>query len=276
MNIEEFIDTIPFARDCNILAFDECGLVAILKKAGRASHPNTPKGVIKGKGKPLIPMVMARYNLKEEYYSWEIPNENDPDADPKKARLYLINRLDSPTSGIILAATTKEVADAAKAAFLNKTVKKTYHAICVGMATQKYGKWLDRIKEYKGNNFVRGKTDNSGQLAVCSFYIEALDKNGAGLSLIRLEPETGLTHQLRIQCSQHKMPILGDATYGNFQANKRFKKLAKVNRLFLHCSKTEIDIQLGDKKIHFSAETPLPNSFATLMEYNPQIIKVIH
>ena len=63
MNIEQYIEKIPFSTGCSVVKFDACGLVAINKKAGRATHPNPggPTG-----SKP--PMVRADYNFKGEYY----------------------------------------------------------------------------------------------------------------------------------------------------------------------------------------------------------------
>ena len=91
MSLKNFIEEIPFSTGCGVIKFDDSGLIAISKKAGRASHPN-PNG---RDGKP--PMVRAAYNFDGEYYAWQTPGG-------EKQKLYLVNRLDSPTSGVILAA----------------------------------------------------------------------------------------------------------------------------------------------------------------------------
>jgi glycerophosphoryl diester phosphodiesterase len=113
-----------------------------------------------------------------------------------------------------------------------------------------------------------------GNLAIthCKFIREDLNK--AKLSLVELNPITGLTHQLRVQCAKRKFPILGDATYGNFAFNKRIRSASKINRLFLHCSKTELTINHNGKDIHFVAEAPLPDSFSSILDFNIEIAKI--
>ena len=80
------------------------------------------------------------------------------------------------------------------------------------------------------------------------------------------EPLTGITHQLRVQCAKHGMPILGDATYGNFAANKKIRSMSKINRLFLHCACTELEAEISGKKVVFSAAAKLPESFEAIMQ----------
>ena len=66
--------------------------------------------------------------------------------------------------------------------------------------------------------------------------------SGEAFSLIQLEPLTGRTHQLRVQCAQHHFPILGDKTYGDFKCNRRLR----TERLFLHAN--SIEFVLGEQK----------------------------
>lgn len=268
MNAEEMAASIPFARGCGVICRLECGLLAIYKRAGRMSHPNPPRRG--GRASQAVPMVLADYDFAGECYRWR------DESSGESLRLYLVNRLDSPTSGVLVASLSKEAAIAAKREFAARRVKKTYYAVCVGVGIQKCGKWTDRIREVGGRNFVRGAAGAVGKLASTNFFVESLDKNSAGLSLVRLEPETGLTHQLRIQCAARKMPILGDATYGNFSANKRFKSIAKIDRLFLHCAKTELEIDTPGGKARLAAESPLPDSFLEIMQYNPKIFRSFH
>ena len=259
MNVSDFIKKIPFAKKAAEVAFDDCGLIAIDKGSGVMSHPN-PNG-----GKNSAPAVLrAKYNFKGEYFSW------DDNETGEKMRLYLINRLDSPTSGILLAATTEELAKTLKKAFKEKSAKKTYYAICIGKLFGKEGEWNDFLEVKKYGSYVRGKTSPGGVRAITRYFSEASDANGLMLTLLRLEPKTGRTHQLRIQCASHQMPILGDETYGNFAANRHLKAVAGAKRMYLHCAKTEVEFELGGKKISFAAESPLPQSFRDIIEYNPQ------
>jgi 23S rRNA pseudouridine955/2504/2580 synthase len=163
MNTEQFIETMPLSSGCSVIKFDDCGLIAINKKAGRATHPNDNSS---RNAKP--PMLRARYNLRDEYYSWE-------DENGEKRRLYLINRLDSPTSGIVLASDNPEVAELAKLAFKEKKVQKTYMAICIGRVFCT-DKWMDTIISRNNSGHVRSFSSKDGNLAIthCKFIREDL------------------------------------------------------------------------------------------------------
>lgn len=239
--MKEFVKSLPLSNGCEVLAFDECGLVAIGKREGRATHPNPNPSA---NAKPA--MLRAEYDFDGEFYRWG-----------GGQRLFLVNRLDSPTSGVVIAARDEAVALAARAAFKNKAVEKEYVAICVGVAAPR-GTWVDRLRPHREGRVVRTSSESGGLPAKTDF---ARLRVAGGLSVLRLMPRTGLTHQLRVQCAKHGLPILGDATYGNFAFNKKFRASSKLNRLFLHCLKTRLSIEIGGRTVEFRAEAPLPDSF---------------
>lgn len=258
MNIEEFIAKTPFAKKAEPLAYMDCGIIAINKGSGIMSHPNPRR---ERNESPSI--VRAKYNFSGEYYSWEDP------ASGENMRLHLINRLDSPTSGVMLASADGRVAEAARAAFREKSAKKVYYAVCGGKSFVKSGDWSDLIEIRKAGAFVRGRAAESGGYKSRShFEIERTDQNGMGLSLVRLEPLTGRTHQLRIQCAKHGLPILGDAIYGDFQLNRRFRSLFSIPRMFLHCLSTSVEFEIDGEKISFSAKAPIPESFEKALSFD--------
>ena len=256
------IETIPFSTGCEVITSHPCGLLAINKKAGRTSHPNkTPSK----SEKP--PMIRAKYNFADESYSWT-------NKDGSSQTLYLINRLDSPTSGVILASFSKQVAILAKEQFKKKSVEKTYVAIVSGKITQPSGIWTDKISVQKFASFVRSNKAQNGassRPASLKYSVVKRDENNANLTLLKLLPLTGLTHQLRVQCAMRNHAILGDATYGNFALNKKMKNLFQTSRLFLHCLKTQLQFTLNGEFIKFCAEAPLPESFDKIIRYNESI-----
>lgn len=265
MTTEEFIGKIPFAAKARALNFLDCGLVAIYKGHGIMAHPNPSKSSFS-----QVAIVRAKYNLSGEYFSWIDPESG------QKMRLHLINRLDSPTSGIILAATNSATANAVKKAFKEKSVKKTYYAVCAGRTLLKEGMWSDNIVVKKSPGFVRSSSAKpadqvSTRKAVSKFSLVKIDSNDLLFSLLKLEPITGRTHQLRMQCAKHKLPIIGDATYGNFKLNKDIRLITGENRMFLHCAGIELDFNLNDEAFSFKAEAPLPKSFDMLLEPNGKL-----
>jgi 23S rRNA-/tRNA-specific pseudouridylate synthase len=80
-----------------------------------------------------------------------------------------------------------------------------------------------------------------------------------------LEPITGRSHQLRVQCANRGLPIVGDATYGDFARNRDFARRTKQKRMFLHSLETGFDYEFHGQRCHFSAKAPLPTEFDTAL-----------
>jgi 23S rRNA-/tRNA-specific pseudouridylate synthase len=79
--------------------------------------------------------------------------------------------------------------------------------------------------------------------------------------LIKLEPRTGRSHQLRVQCAKRHLPIVGDQTYGDFTRNRAFAKQAGTKRLFLHSSETSFLYEWRSREFQFTARAALPSEF---------------
>jgi len=238
---------LPLARNARVVAVAG-RLLALEKPAGIMTHPN--KELDRKQS-----LLRAAYDPGRECYHWE-PIE--PDA-PKE--LYLLNRLDSPTSGLVLAALDEETAVAGRHAFAAGKAQKTYYALVLGQLRPSKGTWTDRLARLPaaragGGVRVAVSRHGPGQLAETRFEsLESHPHAGAILSLVRLEPVTGRTHQLRVQCGAHQHPIVGDATYGDFPFNREFARRTGHKRLFLHAANLRIP-SLG-----LVAESPLPPEF---------------
>ena len=223
---------IPWNKLVNVVE-QKSGLFAINKPNGLISHPNKPNSIAKNA------IVLANYDLIQEAYIL------------KSSKLYLLNRLDSPTSGLILLSNNKEIAEEIRTAFKNKYVEKKYNAIIKGDFLSKFGKkttWCDFLQESNlKNECIRVHNGGSARAETVVIFIEKLNVNGITLSHIELLPKTGKTHQLRVQCASRKMPILGDKTYGNFQINKSLN----VDKLLLHSS----FIHVKTKSVDFMASS---------------------
>ena len=82
-------------------------------------------------------------------------------------------------------------------------------------------------------------------------------------------PVTGRTHQLRIQCKKHNLPIVGDRTYGSFSFNKEVVMRTKIKRMMLHSSETVVNYSFEGKVRQFTAKSDLPEDFQTVLDYRP-------
>ena len=113
-------DWIPFGRGVRVVATHECGLIAVEKPDGILSHPNP--GEVAEKGTILI---TGNYSLDEESFHVR-------DGKGGIRRVYLLNRLDSPTSGVLLLSLDVGVADVVRKMFARSQVSKQYVALIRG------------------------------------------------------------------------------------------------------------------------------------------------
>jgi len=136
--------------------------------------------------------------------------------------LGLHHRLDSDTSGVVLFTRSKEVNRDISDQFKNHDIKKTYLALVEGNPDFDKTEFTSYISKGKGKYISLkngpGKSSKTRFAKLADF---------AGYSLVRAEPETGRTHQVRIHLSELGHPVLYDPLYGN-------KKKHVTERTMLH------------------------------------------
>lgn len=235
---------LPLGPGVRILTCDENGLCALDKPAGVLSIPNGPKDQERA-------LVRAPYREAGEYFEWE------------GGRLWLLNRLDSATSGVILAAANPEVAGIVRERFKRREVEKTYQALVFGRPSGRQEVWRDRIGvSRKGGRLRTGEGNVPAESEMKLVRTWAQSGGLPHLALIQLRPHTGRSHQLRVQCARRRLPIVGDQTYGDFPMNRMYAKATGAKRLMLHSLSTEVTYLLAGREFHFRAEAPLPPEFS--------------
>lgn len=167
---------------------------------------------------------------------------------PSQIYLGIHHRLDRDTSGLILFTKRKEANAAVAQAFQERTVEKTYLALCQGDLPAPR-----TIKSFLGpsprNKRVFATVDRGGKYAETEVKSVGSRKvGGKSYSLIQAKPKTGRTHQIRVHLSENRLPILGDKTYGI--------EHPEAARVMLHAWKLEI---LGQ-----TFHAPLPEDFRFL------------
>ena len=243
---------LPLGEDVVVLERAETGLIALAKPAGLLSHPNSKDDQDRA-------VLTCAYSFEDECYSWMR-------ADGSTGRLFLLNRLDSATSGVLICALDVRLAKAVKEQFLHKQIGKIYNALVFGVPSVPNQVWRDRLAVKKTAGQIR--TRGAGNIP-CECRMHLLGRRAGGgsaaFSLVQLEPRTGRSHQLRVQCAMRKLPIVGDLTYGDFGGNRSFAKEFGTKRLFLHSLETSFDYEYQGKPHHFSAKAPLPDIFHKLL-----------
>lgn len=131
-----------------------------------------------------------------------------------------VHRLDSLTSGLLIAAKTIACRYELGRLFENGHVQKTYQALVMG-ATPAAG----TIRQP-----VEGKPAETDFERITS--VRSL-KNDY-LTLLRLHPKTGRTHQLRLHCAHEGFPIYGDPLYAGHTIRNKGLFLTATDLAFPH------------------------------------------
>lgn len=149
----------------------------------------------------------------------------------------LMHRLDRDVSGLMVIAKTPVAFDHLKSQFKQRKIKKEYTALVYGQPAKLEGEIefaIDRsVKGFKMAALPRQRrdkpTNGEGKKAITMFEVLERFKN---FSLLKLTPETGRTHQIRVHLNAYGLPIVGDETY----KPKKLKGEIKLDRIFLEAN----------------------------------------
>ncbi len=156
----------------------------------------------------------------------------------KNQRVFVVHRLDTDTSGIVVFAKSQKVKDILQNNW--DSVSREYIALVHGVINSS-GVIESYLKETK-TLYTYSIKDKNGKYAKTSY--ERL-KNNKMYSLIRLKLYTGRKNQIRVHMKDNKTPILGDKKYGIKDGYRKMMLLAS-RICFIHpITKEKIDIDLG-------------------------------
>lgn len=204
--------------------------------------------------------------------------------------VYPVHRLDRPTSGVLLFALTKEIAQKMNEAFANKSnsasdsdlehekkinheleqsdeasLTKTYYALVRGhlpitdrseLIAHPLKEKLDKLGD---KNVSRDKAPQSAQTYFqvskqASLPIALGKFDSVRYSLVKLEPVTGRRHQIRRHLAHLRHPILGDINYGDNKQNPFFIKHFGFKRLMLIAKSLSFIHPVTGKQVAITAE----------------------
>jgi 23S rRNA pseudouridine1911/1915/1917 synthase len=187
-----------------------------------------------------------------------------PDGTPLE-RSGVVHRLDRDTSGVMILAKTPEAHAFLKAQFHDRKVKKEYRAFVYGRIHDKWGTINRPIgrsaKDFKKRSAERGA---KGTLREALTHLERIgvgEYQGEAFSYLKLMPQTGRTHQLRVHLRAIDRPIVGDTVYGEKQMAT--SNNLELKRLALHAHVLELILPHGQTE-RFIA--PLPFVFEEAAE----------
>ena len=144
----------------------------------------------------------------------------------------IVHRLDKDTSGLIVIAKNDKVHAALTEMFQKKKIKKTYLAILKGKLNTSEGKVVTQIGRDKIDRKKMTVIDDAskGKIAITNYRV--ISQNSL-FTLVKVNIETGRTHQIRVHMRHLGYPILGDSVYGRKDNEKR-QMLHAYRLKFLH------------------------------------------
>jgi 23S rRNA pseudouridine1911/1915/1917 synthase len=133
---------------------------------------------------------------------------------PGNVYLGVVSRLDAPVTGLVLLAKTSKAAARLSEAFRLRRVMKTYLAAVHGKPAPSTATLEHHLRKDERHRkvHVTHATHAEAQLARLAYRLESTADD---ISLLKVEPETGRKHQIRVQLAKIGHPIVGDRKYGS-------------------------------------------------------------
>jgi len=224
------------------IIFEDEEIMIINKSVGMVVHP--------GSGNPDGTLVNAL--LAHEESLGFLP------------RAGIVHRLDKDTSGLMVIAKKESTYLNLIEQLKERSVKRTYMAIVVGVpiSNKIINEPIGRHPKIRTKQAVV----KNGKEAITRI---SLSESFQGYSLLRVNLETGRTHQIRVHLSHAGYPIVGDSVYG---ARKQFAPgsteglkniISSFTRQALHASELELIHPSSEKLVSFEAD--LPEDMSTLI-----------
>ena len=211
------------------IVYEDEDLLVLNKPAGIAMHPKAD-----GTGAPSLAAMLTGY-LGEG----SVP--------------HFVSRLDKGTSGLLIAAKSGYVHDRLRRALHSDALRREYRGIAVGQVAPPCGV-IDAPIGRADGSIIRRCVRADGLPSVTEY--ETLQTTER-FTLLRLRPQTGRTHQLRVHMAHLGYPLAGDWLYGT-------EDKGLIARPALHSCELTFTQPVTGQELHFTA--PLPEDMARLLE----------
>lgn len=133
---------------------------------------------------------------------------------PGAVFLGVVHRLDRPVSGVLLFARTSKAASRLSEQFRLHRVEKVYWAIVTGAVPASPGELVQELEKDRAANLVQVVAKPTPHSQTCRLAYRRLQQHGRQ-SLVEITPQTGRSHQIRVQLASQGWSIVGDRKYGN-------------------------------------------------------------
>ena len=166
---------------------------------------------------------------------------------------HFVSRLDKGTSGLLIAAKSGYVHDRLRRALHSSELRREYRAVAVGQVTPPCGV-IDAPIGRADGSIVRRCVREDGLVSRTEYEVLQTTER---FTLLRLRPETGRTHQLRVHMAYLGHPLAGDWLYGTEDKNL-------IARPALHSYELWFTQPITGQELHFTA--PIPQDMQRLLK----------
>ena len=183
----------------------------------------------------------------------------------------IVHRLDKDTSGVMVVAKNGKAFQDLAAQFKDRRVGKEYLALVWGRMAKEKGA-IDRSIGRHRSDRKRMSSVRAGsrvrealtEWRVEEFFPARASGSFSAVTLLRLKPRSGRTHQLRVHLADEGHPVVGDPVYGLKRGKiEADPALRDFPRQALHAERLEFSHPRSRLKMSFYA--PLPSDMAELL-----------
>lgn len=233
------------------ILYEDADIVAIAKPAGVMTHPD---------GHTTDETVSDWFAKKYPASATVGETQRLPNG-TEIARPGVVHRLDRETSGVLVLTKTPEAHAHLKEAFKNRETKKVYLAFTYGVPKEKKGVIEFSIGRSRKDFRLRSAQPKAkGMLREAITRYEVVGDTGRH-ALLKVMPETGRTHQIRVHLKAIHHPVVGDPLYAPNQAAD-----LGFNRLGLHAYSLDIPLLSGERLV---ITAPIPADLAGALKTFP-------
>lgn len=166
---------------------------------------------------------------------------------------HFVSRLDKGTSGLLIAAKSGYIHDRLRRALHSSELRREYRAVAVGQVTPPRGV-IDAPIGRADGSIIRRCVREDGLVSRTEYEVLQTTER---FTLLRLRPETGRTHQLRVHMAYLGHPLAGDWLYGTEDKNL-------IARPALHSYELWFTQPVTGQEMHFTV--PIPQDMQQLLE----------
>lgn len=179
-------------------------------------------------------------------------------------RQGIVQRLDVGTSGVMVVAKSDFAYENLKESFRTRTVKKVYHALVQGHPDPSSGTIDAPISRHPQENYKYAIVQGGRESITHYETLEAFPY----ASLLKIELETGRTHQIRVHMSAIKHPCVGDPMYG---ADPKLAEKLGLTRQWLHATSLTFKHPRTGAEVTF--DSPYPQDLASSLKRVAEVFK---